>query len=97
MGASAIVLTMVEGQERGHYTFVCPVCEGSVQKPADRKVVLLLMSAGVAIHEPERPRELVSAVGTRPEGPPLTHDDLIDFHFLLQQDDWFDRLLTSAE
>lgn len=27
-----------------------------------------------------------------PSAPPLTRDDLLDFHLLLQQDDWFDRL-----
>ena len=25
-------------------------------------------------------------------GPPLTPDDLLDFHLLLQEDGWFDRL-----
>ena len=28
----------------------------------------------------------------RPDGPPLTADDLLDFHFLLNEDGWFDRL-----
>jgi hypothetical protein len=25
----------------------------------------------------------------------ITHDDLIDFHRLLQSDDWFDAVVTS--
>jgi hypothetical protein len=28
-----------------------------------------------------------------PEGPSLTYDDLLDFHALLQADDWFDHLI----
>ena len=27
-----------------------------------------------------------------PAGPPLTRDDVLDFHLLLQRDDWFDQL-----
>ena len=26
------------------------------------------------------------------EGPPINRDDLLDFHLLLQRDDWFDQL-----
>ena len=29
----------------------------------------------------------------RPGGPPLTNKDLLQFHFLLESDDWFDRLV----
>ena len=29
----------------------------------------------------------------RPGGPPLTSRDLLAFHFLLESDDWFGRLL----
>jgi hypothetical protein len=30
---------------------------------------------------------------TRPGGTPLTNDELLDFHFLLERDDWFERLM----
>jgi hypothetical protein len=36
-------------------------------------------------------------VETRPEGPAITLDDVIDFHFLLGRDDWFEALMASAE
>ena len=28
----------------------------------------------------------------RPGGAPLTNDDLLDFHWLLERQDWFERL-----
>jgi hypothetical protein len=30
------------------------------------------------------------------DGPPLTTDDLLDFHLLLEQPDWFENLLRVA-
>lgn len=88
----SIVLEIAPGEEEGTYTFVCPVCEQSVEKPADRRIVLLLRSAGVTIAEDD----LDGATAER-HGPPLTLDDLIDFHFMLQRDDWFADLLTPSE
>jgi hypothetical protein len=31
------------------------------------------------------------------EGPPVSWDDLLDFHGLLEQDDWFDRLTSLVD
>jgi hypothetical protein len=54
--------------------------------------VTLLRSAGVETAEgAEDPDE------SRPEGPPFTLEDVIDFHFLLRRDDWFARLMVEAE
>ena len=36
-----------------------------------------------------RPRSIA-----RPDGPPLTPDDLLDLHVLLADDDWFDDLVA---
>ena len=30
------------------------------------------------------------------EGPPISHDDLLDFHALLQTDGWLDSLVRST-
>jgi hypothetical protein len=91
MDARSILLQVEQESGEGSYSFDCPSCELPVEKPADRKIVLLLMSAGVEVMEPQ---EVSSEV--RPSGPPLTSDDLIDFHFLLQRDDWFDQLVADA-
>lgn len=74
------------------YAFVCPSCEGDVRKPADDRVVRLLISGGVEAREMvvEPPRRRLSE---RFDWPRLTHDDLLDFHALLQSDCWFDRLV----
>jgi hypothetical protein len=91
MDARSILLQVEQESGEGSYSFDCPSCELPVEKPADRKIVLLLMSAGVEVMEPQ---EVSSEV--RPNGPPLTSDDLIDFHFVLQRDDWFDQLVADA-
>lgn len=75
------------------YAFTCPSCLSNVRKPADERVVRLLVSGGVALLELEVPTP-----GPRPrfEHPALTHDDLLDFHTLLQGDAWFDGLVTLS-
>lgn len=70
------------------YLFQCPVCHEVVQKAADDRVVQLLISGGVSATVWELPGELRE----RRDGPPLTLDDLLDLHLLLEQPDWFDRL-----
>ncbi len=109
MGAAAVLLTVEAGRAEGSYSFVCPVCEQTIEKRADRKVVMLLLSAGVEVQEVgqtaqktvERPRQatLEEALppDPQPEGPPLTVDDLIDFHFLLEDDSWLEDLANAGE
>lgn len=86
------------GAETASYAFRCPHCTDIVCKPADERVVRLLVSGGVQPHragEPvaETPRRTLAQ---RHAGPPLTPDDLIDFHALLERDDWFQQLLSTA-
>jgi hypothetical protein len=92
MDASLVLLTLQGNTGEGVYSFVCPVCEEVIEKPADRKIVTLLRSAGVETAEGSHEVD-----ESRPEGPAFTLDDVIDFHFLLQQNDWFDRLMVDAE
>jgi hypothetical protein len=94
MGANVVLLSVEPGAEEGFYSFVCPVCQDLVEKPADKKIVSLLRSVGVDLAER---RQESPADPERPGGPPFTLDDVIDFHFLLGGDDWFERLMASAE
>lgn len=71
--------------EQGSYVFRCPSCTMSVAKPAERRIVEMLVASGVPLVEWRLPAELYEAH----DGPAISHDDLIDFHHLLQQDDWF--------
>lgn len=93
MGAGAILLQVEQESGEGTYSFICPTCEETVSKPADKKVVMLLLSAGVTVSEAV---EATPTPEPRPSGPALTADDLIDFHFLLERTDWFERLLATT-
>ena len=77
----------------GSYTFRCPRCDKAVVKDAEPRVVDLLLASGVSMTTWSLPAELFE----RPDaGPAFTHDDLLDFHAVLAQDDWFDRLLDPS-
>jgi len=73
----------------GSYAFQCPECRFAVSKPADASVVDLLVAAGVELSIWESPAELFE----QHDGPAITPDDLLDFHFALQQPGWFERLV----
>ena len=88
------------GRGGSFYAFTCPSCLEPVRKPADDRVIRLLISGGVhvqsstgweSLDEPHMPRRTLAE---RFDGPKITHDDLIDFHALLKDDDWFDDLLA---
>jgi hypothetical protein len=51
----------------------------------------------VEVHRAEHLQATVPTPEARPQGPSLTPDDLIDFHFELAGDDWFARLVAPAE
>ena len=77
--------------EQGTYVFRCPTCQMSVVKPAEQRIVDMLVASGVPLVEWRLPAELYEVH----DGPPITHDDLIDFHHLLQADGWFDAVVAS--
>ncbi|MGH3666487.1 MAG: hypothetical protein ACRDU8_10450 [Egibacteraceae bacterium] len=82
-----------DADDSSFYAFECPTCLKVVRKPADARVVQLLISGGVEVRAAEPPpRRLVE----RFDGPRITHDDLLDFHALLATDDWLDDLLGAA-
>jgi hypothetical protein len=64
-----------------------------VAKDASRRIVDLLVSSGVRLQVWRRPAELLEDR----DGPRFTPDDLLDFHLLLRQDDWFEQLTAVAE
>src|SRR5438874_6586101 len=76
----------------GSYAFRCPHCRLAVSKPAEARIVDLLVSSGVRLTVWHMPAELEEAR----EGDPITYDDLLEFHFLLQQDDWMELLVEPA-
>jgi len=76
-----------------YYVFRCPLCRSDVQKPADDRVIQLLISGGVRALVWELPGEVLETH----DGPALTHDDLLDFHLLLEQSNWFEQLFRVAQ
>lgn len=79
----------------GRYAFLCPACSRIPVQPADGQLVRRLRAWGVEVvtgqhrHQPGTPPghpEIVAG------GPPLTRDDVLDLHELLQTDGWFEEL-----
>jgi hypothetical protein len=73
---------------QGTYSFRCPKCHIVVVKSADPRIVELLVATGVRLATWSLPAELFEPRS----GEPITHDDLLDFHTLMQRDDWIDNL-----
>jgi predicted RNA-binding Zn-ribbon protein involved in translation (DUF1610 family) len=102
MGPEAIALSVRSNGREGSYRFTCPNCSDDVEKRADRKIVALLVSAGVdidrSLDEGASP-ELFDDDGVAPPvatGPPFTIDDVIEFHFLLEDDSSIREFLASS-
>lgn len=86
--ANDILLRIGGARTSNTYGFSCPTCSEFVEKPADDRIVRLLLSGGVMpvlMHVPAEALE-------QHEGPPITHDDLLSFHEILEHDDWLDQL-----
>lgn len=88
LGTEDIVLRIGAVRATNTYGFTCPSCSDFIVKQADDRVVRLLLSGGVLpvpVHVPAEALELHF-------GPPLTADDLLDFHQQLLTEDWFEDL-----
>ena len=86
----AVVFVAPDGT--GTYRFECPTCYLMVKKLADQRIVSLLRAAAVRLVQVSPPGQ-----ESGPGGPPLTTDDLIDFHMLLQTDGWFEVLKREMD
>ena len=74
------------------YGFTCPACGEFVEKAADDRVVRLLLSGGVVpvpVHVPAEALEIHV-------GNPIDYDDLLEFHELLESNDWFHQLMDRT-
>ena len=107
MGPESILLQVLRGGREGTYRFDCPTCMEPVEKRADRKIVALLVSAGVDL-EPRGRGELPDGADTLFDqdpveplerasgGPAFTIDDVIEFHFLLEDDRYLRDFLAGS-
>ena len=78
-----LIVRVCSDDDSGSYTFRCGICQTLVVKAAERHIVDLLAASGVEVRVWALPAELRE----RPTGAPITHDDLLDFHVLLQDDE----------
>lgn len=92
LGVRDLSVRVCTADEQSCYVFRCPSCQMSVSKPAEPRIVDLLVASGVELVEWRLPAEMFEAHG----GQPISHDDLIDFHKLLQSDAWFDALQAQG-
>jgi hypothetical protein len=90
LGVAELSVRVCTADTQGSYVFRCPTCQMSVAKPAEQRIIDLLVASGVELIEWRLPAELFEAH----DGAPIAHDDLIDFHHLLQSDDWFDAVVA---
>ena len=90
--AEDILLRIGGNQSANTYGFTCPTCKQFIEKPADERIVRLLLSGGVMPMLVHVPAEALEAK----EGPAINHDDLLAFHEILEADDWFDRLMPPT-
>jgi hypothetical protein len=90
--ADDLTVRVCADDERGSYCFQCPECRGAVAKEASRRIVDLLVSSGVRMQVWRLPAELTEAR----IGAPLTPDDLLDFHLLLEGGDWYEQLAAEV-
>ncbi len=74
------------------YGFTCPSCGDFVEKPADDRVVRLLLSGGVVPVPLSVPAEALEVH----VGDPIDYDDLLEFHELLELDNWYEQLAGPA-
>jgi hypothetical protein len=106
MGPEAISLSVRSSGREGSYRFTCPRCDDAVEKRADRKIVALLVSAGVDL-EPHGGSDAGDTLFDQdpgaeplehaPSGPTFTADDVIEFHFLLEDDAYLREFLAGSD
>lgn len=78
-----VIVRVCVDDGRGSYTFRCPACRMAVAKPAEPRIVEMLIASGVRLDRWRLPAELGES---RHVGAPIDHDDLLDFHRLLTDD-----------
>jgi predicted RNA-binding Zn-ribbon protein involved in translation (DUF1610 family) len=90
--ADDILLRIGSMREKNTYGFSCPDCDRFVEKPADDRIVRLLLSGGVIPVVVQVPAEILEPRW----GPPINHDDLLNFHEMLESDDWYENLTGGS-
>jgi len=83
LSTTDISLELAGSGDEGTYRFACPTCSTTQHRPASHRVVSILLATGVAYEV------VVDAV-------PITETEIGRFVAMLDQDDWFGRLVASG-
>lgn len=83
-----VTVRVCRDDNRGSYSFTCPSCATTVIKDAEPRIVELLVTSGVELVTWSLPAEMDEIKA----GDPIDHDDLLDFHALLEGDEWMETL-----
>ncbi len=83
LGPSDIALELGTSDTDGTYRFVCPDCFSIQRRPATSRVVSILLATGVSY-----------AVNIESRGP-ITMFEVDQFAEALNDDDWFERFVSS--
>ena len=73
-------LELAASDGTGSYLFECPHCDDTQRRPANHRVVSILLATGVAYH-------VVDDVGG-----PITEGEISHFAAELDRDDWYQQL-----
>ena len=88
-----VTVRMCVSTDEGEYRFECPACADLVVRQAEQRTIDLLLAAGVEFITWALPAELFE-----PHiGDPINHDDLIDFHSFLSNDEVLANELQALE
>ena len=99
LSPEAISLEVAGDGDRGRYAFTCPDCSADITRAADRRAVSLLLAAGATSHRTAAPATTALPDEDRnpcPDAPAFTLDDLIDLHFLLQDEAWLAQEVVAG-
>ena len=88
-----VTVRVNSGTNEGSYAFQCPECQLAVSKAAEARIIDLLVSSGVELYVWSMPAELLE----ERIGEPISYDDLLEFHYDLQANDWFDKVTATAK
>lgn len=93
IASSDVKVRVCVNDNAGSYAFRCPECAMATAKPAESRVIQLLVGVGTPLTMWRRPAEMSEPH----EGPAFTSDQVEAFHHLLETRDWFSRLASMVK
>ena len=86
-----LMIRVCSDNQQWSFCFRCTACGRATSYDSSAAALDLLVTLGAPVEQWHMPAELAE---TRPVGPALTIDDLLDFHLLMRRADWFEQLTS---